>query len=93
VLTPDFNNRLETVWEEEYRFLAMRRPRILTGWRLWTSMGLATVVFFLVAFSLAKISSLNGSRWDISWSAVGWTAAAATAFVLLLMFLDSGRKG
>jgi len=71
----------------------MRRPRILTGWRLWTSMGVATVVFFLVAFSLLKISSPHYSRWNISWSAVGWTAAAATAFVLLWTFLDSEGKG
>jgi len=56
-------------------------------------MGVATVVFFLVAFSLLKISSPHYSRWNISWSAVGWTAAAATAFVLLWTFLDSEGKG
>ena len=88
-----FDNRLEVVLEEAYKVLAMRRPRILTGWRLWTSVGLATVVLFLVVFSLAKISSPHDSRWDISWSALGWTAAAATAFVLLWTFLESGRKG
>lgn len=55
-------------------------------------MGLATVVFFVVAFSLLKISSPNDSRWDIPWSTVGWTAAAATAFVLLWTFL-ADRKG
>jgi hypothetical protein len=93
VLSPDFNNRLEVVLEEAYKVLAMRRPRILTGWRLWTTIGLATVVFFVVVFSLAKISSLHDSRWDISWSAVGWTAAAATVFVVLWTFLESGRRG
>jgi hypothetical protein len=66
---------------------------MLTGWRLWVSMGLATVAFFLVVFSLLKISSPYDSRWHISWSAVGWTTAATTAFVLLWTVLDSGRKG
>jgi len=46
-----------------------------------------------VAFSLLKISSPHDSRWDISWSAIGWMVAAASAFVLLWTFLDSGSKG
>ena len=71
----------------------MRRPRVLTGWRLWTAIGLATVFFFLGWFSLAKISAPHDSRWDISWSAVGWIATAATAFVLIWTFLASGKRG
>ena len=56
-------------------------------------MGLLTMAFFLVFFSLAKISSPAGSRWDVSWSALGWSAAAATVFVLFWTLLDSGTKG
>jgi hypothetical protein len=44
---------------------------------------LSSLAFFLVAFSLAKISSSTGSRWDISWSTVAWLAAAVAAIVSL----------
>ena len=54
---------------------------------------LFSLAFFLVAFALAKITSPHGSRWDISWTAVAWIAAAAAAIVSLLTLLDSGRKG
>ena len=93
MLSPAYNNHLELAIGEAYKVLAMRRRRVLTGWRLWTTVGVATVFFFLGWFSLAKVSASHDSRWDISWSAVGWTAAAATAFVLLWTYLDSGRKG
>jgi len=71
----------------------MRRPRVVTGWRLWARIGLFTFVFFLLAFCLAKITPLHGSRWDIPWTAVVSIVAVATAFVLLWTFLDSGSKG
>lgn len=75
-----------------YKF-EVRRPRVLTGWRLWATIALASLAFFLLAFSLAKITSPTGSRWDISWSAVAWIAAAAAAIVSLWTLIDSGRKG
>ena len=71
----------------------MRRRRVLTGGRLWAVIALFSLAFFLVAFSLAKITSSLGSRWDISWTAVAWVAAATAAIVSLLTLLDSSRRG
>jgi hypothetical protein len=71
----------------------VRRRRVLTGGRLWAVIALFSVAFFLVAFSLAKITSSYGSRWDISWTAVAGVTAAAAAIVSLLTLFDSGRKG
>jgi hypothetical protein len=48
--------------------------------------------FFLVAFSLAKITSSHGSRWDISWTAVARVAAASAAIVSLWTLFDFGRR-
>jgi hypothetical protein len=59
----------------------------------WAVIALFCLAFFLVAFSLAKMTSSHGSRWDISWTAVAWVAAAAAAIVSLLTLLDSGRRG
>ena len=70
---------------------AMRRIRILKGWRLWATIGLFSYTFFLAAFCLAKIFSAPGSRWDISWAAVGWGAAGAALVVALWTLLDSGQ--
>jgi hypothetical protein len=66
---------------------------VLTGWRLRALVAVFSLAFFLIAFSLAKITSSTGSRWDISWSAVAWLAAAAAAIVSLLTLVDSGWKG
>jgi uncharacterized protein YfiM (DUF2279 family) len=71
---------------------AMRRTRILKGWRLWATVGLSSYALLLAAFCLAKIFSTPGSRWDISWPAVVWGAAGAALVVSLWTFLDSGRK-
>jgi len=70
----------------------VRRRRVLTGGRLWAVIALFSLAFFLAAFSLAKITSSHGSRWDISWTAVALVAAAAAAIVSLWTLLDSGRR-
>jgi hypothetical protein len=67
----------------------MLRTRILKGWKLWASIGLFACAFFFTAFSLEKISSNPGSRWDISWAAVVWLAAGATLVASLWSFLGS----
>lgn len=68
------------------------KTRVLKGWRLWATVGLLSCAFLIAAFGLAKIFSTRGSRWDISWSAVVWGAAAAALVVTLWTFLDPGRK-
>jgi len=66
--------------------------RLLLGWRLWTVVGLTTLVFFSVAFSLAKISSPHGSRWDVPWIVIASLAVGATLFVGLGTFLSRKLK-
>ena len=56
----------------------VRRRRVLTGGRLWAVLALVSLAFFLVAFSLGKITSSHGSRWDISWTAVAWLAVVCS---------------
>jgi hypothetical protein len=55
-------------------------------------MALFCLGFFIAAFSMAKITSPAGSRWDVSWSAVAWLVAAAAA-VSLWTLLDSDKRG
>ena len=71
----------------------MRQVRMLRGWRLWTTIDLATLIFFSAGFSLFKLFSSPGSRWDISWSAVAGLAATATLIVSLWTFLSVRTKG
>jgi hypothetical protein len=71
----------------------VRRRRVLTGWRLWAVIALFSLAFFFAAFTLVKITSPHGSRWDISWTAAAWVAAATVAIVSLWTLLDSGRRG
>ena len=70
----------------------MRRVRVIKERRLWAVIAVFSLAFFLVVFSLAKITSSTGSRWNPSWSAVVWVAAAVAAAVSLWTLLDS-RKG
>jgi hypothetical protein len=70
----------------------MRRTRTLRGWRLSATIVVVTYLFFLVAFSLAKISAAPGSRWDVSWATVGWGATAAAFVVSLWTILDSTKR-
>ena len=65
---------------------------LLRGWKLWAGIGLSSYVFFLAAFSLARIFSGNGGRWNISWGALVWLAAGAGLVVWLLTFVDSRTK-
>jgi hypothetical protein len=64
----------------------------LKGWRLWATLGLFSFAFLFTTFCLAKIFSVHGSRWDISWAAVAWLAAGIALVVSLLTLSDSGTK-
>lgn len=85
------NTSSRSRFERAYKFY-VRRRRVLTGSRLWAIMALFCLGFFIAAFSMAKITSPAGSRWDVSWSAVAWLVAAAAA-VSLWTLLDSDKRG
>ena len=70
----------------------MKQVRVLTGWRLWAVVVVFSFGFFLAAFSLLKVSSSAGGRWDISWAAVGWLTVAVGGFVSVSTRLGSGKK-
>jgi len=70
----------------------MRLRRVLSGWRLWATIGLLTLVLFLVVFSLMKTLSSPGSRWDISWPAIAWLTAGTTLVVCLWTYLSVWMK-
>jgi hypothetical protein len=67
----------------------MRQRRVLSGWRLRATVGLYSLVLFLAVFSLMKILSSPGSRWDISWDAIAWLTAGTTLVVCLWTRLSS----
>jgi hypothetical protein len=70
----------------------MRQPRVLSGWRLWATVGLSSLVLFLAVFSLMKITSSPGSRWDISWATIAWLTAGTTLVVCLWTYLSVWMK-
>jgi len=70
----------------------MRQRRIPSGWRLWATVGLLSLVLFLAVFSLMKILSSSGSRWDISWAAIAWLTAGTTLVVCLWTYLSVRMK-
>jgi hypothetical protein len=71
---------------------AMRRRRVLSGWRLWATVGLLSLVLLLAVFSLMKLLSSPGSRWDILWTAIAWLSAGATLVVCLWTYLSVRMK-
>jgi hypothetical protein len=70
----------------------MRQRRVLSGWRLSVTVGLSTLVLVSAVFSLMKILSSPGSRWDISWAAIAWLIAGATLVVCLGTYLSVRMK-
>jgi len=71
----------------------MRQHRKLNGWRLWTTVVLLSLFLFSAAFSLNKMFSFAGSRWDIiSWPAIAWMAAGTTLVVSLWTLLSDRMK-
>jgi uncharacterized membrane protein len=70
----------------------MRQRRVLSGRRLWATVGLYSLVFFLAVFSIMKILSSPGSRWDISWAAIAWLTAGTTLVVCLWTYLSVRMK-
>ena len=70
----------------------MRRRSVLSGWRLWATVGLCNLVLFLSVFSLMKVLSSPGSRWDISWTAIAWFTGGATLAVCLWTHLSVRMK-
>lgn len=70
----------------------MRRRRVLSGWSLWATVGLLGLVLFLAVFSLKKILSSPGSRWDMSWAAIAWLSAGTTLVVSLWTYFSDGTK-
>jgi hypothetical protein len=70
----------------------MRQRRVLNGWRLWTTVGLLSLVLLVAVFSLMKILSSPGSRWDIPWTALAWLSAGTTLVVCLWTYLSVRMK-
>ena len=54
--------------------------------------GLYSLVLFLAVFSLMKIMSSPGSRWDISWAAIAWLTAGTKLVVCLWTYLSVRMK-
>jgi Na+/melibiose symporter-like transporter len=70
----------------------MRERRVLSGWRLWITVGLLSLVLLLAVFSLMKILSSPSSPWDISWTELAWLSAGTTLVVCLWTYLSVRMK-